>query len=66
MLDLVDNFNQTDKLFCSKIITKAGDKRKRSEEPSVTGVSKLSKKAKLSEEEDNPGTPEQVIFKLFH
>jgi len=43
----------------SKTITKAGDKRKRSEEQSLGGISKLSKKAKLSEEEDNPGTPEQ-------
>jgi len=40
----------------SKPLSKPGDKRKRPEEPSA--ASKQSKKAKLSEDEEAPGTPE--------
>merc|ERR1712227_428018 len=40
----------------SKPLSKPGDKRKRTEEPSA--ALKQSKKAKLSEDEEAPGTPE--------
>ena len=50
--------------LCRRPPLKAGDKRKRDESspasPASPAVSKSNKKAKLSEDEEAPGTPEQV------